>query len=540
MSGRLAFRTAYYIDATANNEQLLLPGNTIMSDLPDFFQDHRLEKRTKLIDSGIDPYPYAFKSSHTIAEVIDGFDMLESEKTNVTVAGRLLSSRKMGKSWFIDILDRGDRIQTYVRKGEASDETVALVPNLDIGDWIGVSGGLFRTKTGEPTIFVRELTCLGKSTADVPFGKIHDGTASYTLSSPEVRRQQRYLDWITDAGSVKRFELRSKIVSTIRRWMEDEGFLEVDTPALEMVYGGAEARPFVTHVHALGNQKVYLNISLELPLKRYIVGGFPKVFALGKCFRNEGIDATHNPEFTLMEWYEAFTDYEDQMERFERLTCLVVERCTGSLTFEFKGRTVNITPPWKRIRIPEVIGEIFGCEYEALDRKDLEDRIVSEITDEKLSFVGITRDEYDRQIRGEKLGALVMEIVEEELETSGRLWEPCFICDHPRDISPLTKIKRGNPNFVERFEPHIADFEMGNAYSELTDPVEQYERFVSQRAGDGSRDYDEHPVDMDFVHAIACGMPPTGGVGYGVDRLVMLLTGKESIRDVIAFPMRMK
>ena len=511
-----------------------------MTTHPDFFQEHRLEKRERLLEGDAGPYPYNFDPTHTVVEVTANFDDLTASEATVAVAGRLLSSRKMGKSWFIDVTDRGNRIQTYVRKGEATDATIALVPELDIGDWIGVTGTLFRTKTEEATIFVKELVCLGKSVADVPFGKVHDGTTSYTLSNLETRRQKRYLDWITDPESVKRFELRAKIISSIRRWMESEGFIEVDTPTLETVYGGAEARPFVTRVHALSNQEVYLNISLELPLKRYIVGGFPKVFALGKCFRNEGIDATHNPEFTLMEWYEAFTDYEDQMDRFERLTRHVVEECTGSLSFTFKGREIDISKPWERIRIPEVIGNIFGCDYGAIDRKELEDRIVSEITDEKLSFVGITREEYDAQIRAEKLGALVMEIVEEELEASGRLWEPCFICDHPRDISPLTKIKRGNPNFVERFEPHIADFELGNAYSELTDPVEQYERFTAQRTGDSSRDYDEHPVDMDFVHAIACGMPPTGGVGYGVDRLVMLLTGRESIRDVIPFPMRLK
>lgn len=505
---------------------------------PDFFQEHRLAKRTRLLDEGIDPYPYSFSRSHTITEIIEQFEKLETGKVTVTCSGRLLSARKMGKSWFIDLIERGSRLQTYVRPGETSEPSLNLVASIDIGDWIGVIGELFRTRTGEPTILVREMVILGKSVADVPFGKLHDGVTSYTLANLEVRRQKRYLDWITDPDSVKRFELRSRIISHIRRYMEEENFLEVDTPTLEMVYGGAEARPFVTKVHALGGQSVYLNISLELPLKRYIIGGFPKVFALGKCFRNEGIDATHNPEFTLMEWYEAFTDYEDQMRRFENLTCYVVEKCTGSLTISFRGREVDFTPPWKRIRIPGLIHEVFGCEYAEIDRKNLEERLDSEMTDEKLSFVGITRDEYLAQLATEKLGALVMEIIEQELEASGRLWEPCFVCDHPRDISPLTKIKRGNPDFVERFEPHIADFEMGNAYSELTDPVEQYERFIAQRSIDTKKDYEEHPIDMDFVHAVACGMPPTGGVGYGIDRLVMLLTGSESIRDVIPFPMR--
>ena len=513
-----------------------------MNDYPDFFQEHRIEKRKNLLESGINPYPYTFKATHSIRELIRDFESLEAEGTAVACAGRLLSTRKMGKSWFLDIIDRGDRFQLYVRKGESSDSTVDMIPNLDIGDWIGVNGSVFKTRAGEPTVLVKEMEVLGKSVADVPFGKIHDGTKSYTLSNLEVLRQQRYLDWITDPDSVKRFELRSRIISLIRRYMENQGFLEVDTPTLEPVYGGAEARPFKTQVRALGGQDVYLRVSLELPLKRYIIGGFPRVFAIGKCFRNEGIDATHNPEFTLLEWYEAFTDYEDQMTRFEELTCHVVEQCTGSLKLTFRDREVDLSPPWKRIRIPEVINDIFGCDMEQIDRKELEERIESEMTEEKLSFIGMSWEQYRKDIASEKLGALVMEIVEEELLSSGKLWEPCFLCDHPRDISPLTKVKRGNPKFVERFEPHIADFEMGNAYSELTDPVEQYERFLAQRSGaqeNSGKDYEEHPVDMDFVHAIACGMPPTGGVGYGIDRLVMLLTGKESIRDVIPFPMRM-
>jgi lysyl-tRNA synthetase class 2 len=240
-----------------------------------------------------------------------------------------------------------------------------------------------------------------------------------------------------------------------------------------------------------------------------------------------------------MEWYEAFTDYEDQMKRFEELTCFVVKECTGSLKVEFQDKEIDFTPPWNRIRIPDLVAEIFGCNYEDIDRKALEARIDNATSAEKLSFTGVTREEYRAGLSTEKTGALVLEAVEDELEAAGRLWEPCFLCDHPSDISPLTKIKRGNPNFVERFEPHFAGFEMGNAYSELTDPVEQYDRFTEQRTGDSGKDYEDYPVDMDFIHAIACGMPPTGGVGYGLDRLVMILTGVESIRDVIPFPMRM-
>ncbi len=239
-----------------------------MEDYPDFYQNHRLNKRNDLLNKNINPYPYSFTVTHTIRELIECFDTLENEGTEISCAGRILSVRKMGKSWFIDLIDRGSQFQLYIRSGEASESTVNLIPNLDIGDWAGAVGTVFKTRTGQPTILLKNLEMLGKSVADVPFGKIHDGGTSYTLSNIEMRRQKRYLDWITDPESVKRFELRSQLISHIRRYMEDEGFLEVDTPSLEMVYGGAEARPFKTDVWALGGQSVYLNVSLELPLKR--------------------------------------------------------------------------------------------------------------------------------------------------------------------------------------------------------------------------------------------------------------------------------
>ena len=359
-----------------------------MPDYPEFFQEHRIEKRKRLLESGVNPYPYSFSPTHTIAQMIEKFEELEVTEEEVIFVGRLLSQRAMGKSWFMDATDRGNRFQLYVRKGEASDSAVELVQNLDIGDWIGIKARVFRTKTGEPTALVRELTILGKSVADVPFGKVHDGTTSYTLSSIEVRRQQRYLDWITDPDSVKRFELRSKIMSVIRKYMEEEGFIEVETPTLEMVYGGAEARPFKTKVWALGGQDVFMRVSLELPLKRYIIGGFPKVFSINKCFRNEGIDATHNPEFTLMEWYEALTDYEFQMTRYENLTCRVLQECVGSLKINYQGREVDFTTPWERIRIPELIKDIFGCGINEIDRAALEKNIDDGMTDEKTLLCG--------------------------------------------------------------------------------------------------------------------------------------------------------
>ena len=316
--------------------------------------------------------------------------------------------------------------------------------------------------------------------------------------------------------------------------MAREGFLEVETPTIEPLYGGAEARPFTVEVHALGNRKAYLRIAPELYLKRYIVGGYPKVFTICKNFRNEGIDASHNPEFTMMEWYEAYTDYERQMERFEELTCELVERARGGLKFEYRGETLDFTRPWKRHRIPEVIEKRFGKGYDDVTREEIGGAL--------RETGAIPGDKLDAMVKDMPKGHLVVDLA--ELLLKNELVQPCFLLDHPEETSPLTKAKRGRPGFVERFEPFVAGMEIGNAYSELTDPVEQYERFKAQRGlqaregPDGKRDYEDNPMDLDFIHAVACGLPPTGGVGFGIDRVVMILLGAESVRDVIAFPMR--
>ena len=423
--------------------------------------------------------------------------------------------------------------------GTAESWNPRVLQFLDIGDWVGACGTLFHTRTAHPTLRIEDLFLLAKSVADVPFGKTHGDKTSYSLADREVRRQKRYLDWITNPASQERFKTAGRVLSLIRRFLEGDGFLEVATPALEAVYGGAEARPFTTNVWALGGQQMYLRVSPELYLKRYIVGGFPRVFTICQNFRNEGIDATHNPEFTMMEWYEAFSDYEDQMMRFERLTCHLVESVHGTLLIEYKGRPIDFRPPWPRLRLPELVERCFGLPANAIDRATVEERIVSSMGIAATSGRRST-DQLRTELAKASLGALLMQVIEEMLQKNDQLWNPCFLCDHPKDISPLTKVKRGNPDFVERFEPYIAGMEVGNAYSELTDPVEQCERFSAQKMqqANSGKGYEDHPLDIDFVHAVACGMPPTGGVGYGIDRILMILLGQESIRDVIPFPMR--
>lgn len=506
---------------------------------PEFFVEQRLQKRAAANLAGQVLYPYRFSQTHSITQLITDFPAIVRDEVRVSIPGRVLSIRKMGKACFVDIIDEGKIFQAYFVTTENRDAELML-EYLDVGDLIGITGSLFTTKTGHPTIRVIDFVFLAKSVADIPFGKVHDGKVSYGLSDVEVRRQKRYLDWITNPDSFLRFRARARIISAIRRHLEEQGFVEVETPTLEPVYGGAEARPFVTEVHALGNRKMYLRVSPELYLKRYLIGGFTKVFTICSNFRNEGIDATHNPEFTMMEWYEAYTDYERQMERFEQLTCSLVEQVHGSLKIHYGGRELDFTAPWKRIYVRDIIEEVFGQPYERLQKPAMIDIIVTRTSDETLSTMGITRETLRRNMDAMSVGQLIMEGVEEFLRAEDRLWHPCFLCDHPKEISPLTKAKRGMPAFVERFEPYAANMEIGNAYSELTDPVEQFERFTEQRKqqDDYVKDYYDHPMDEDFLHAVACGMPPTGGVGYGIDRIIMILLGQPSIRDVIPFPMR--
>lgn len=486
------------------------------------FNENRLKKRESLLEMGVNPYPYSFCITSQISKINDNPEAFDND--NVSLAGRITAKRHHGGSLFANIEDFSESIQIYAKKDTVGEEKFNILKLLDLGDLLGVKGNLFRTKTGELTVNIQQFEILSKTVVSVPLGKATDEKEYYKLSDQETKYRKRYLDWITNNESRKRILLRSKIISSIRRIMNERGFLEVDTPTIEMIYGGAEARPFEVNIWALDYQKAYLRISPELYLKRYIVGGFPQVFTICKNFRNEGIDRSHNPEFTMMEWYEAFTDYEYQIVQFETLVAEVAKDVLGSTKINYQGTEINLSPPWQRLTVIESIKRYGGDDLNLMSDKEIIDYCSK-------NNIQVPR-EFNR-------GLATVEIFEALVEDN--LIQPVFILDHPKEVSPLTKIKRGNPALVERFEPYIYGMEIGNAYSELTDPVEQYQRLLEQQNSRNGSDLDgnivHHPMDTDFVEALGCGMPPTGGVGLGIDRLIMLLTNSPSIRDIISFPM---
>ena len=485
------------------------------------FDEELLEKRKELLAGSIDPYPYSFRRSHTLAEIRERREELLGQ--TLAVAGRLVAYRGKGKMVFADVADFSGRLQVMFRR-EAFDEARwnAVRRLLDLGDWVGVRGLLFVTQMGELTVEAKEIDVLAKAVVRVPIPKSKDDRTFFQLADAETKYRERYLHWITDPVARQVMVTRARTISAIRRFLDERDFIEVTTPTIEMSYGGAEARPFTTAIHALSNQEAYLRISPELPLKRFIVGGFEKVYTVCQNFRNEGIDRSHNPEFTMLEWYEAFTDYEHQMVQFEELVARTAREVTGGTKVVYQGAEIDFTPPWKRIT---VLGSLAEAGVNAAD----------------MDVDALRRELASRNIPapkpctwGHAAALLFSELVEKKIV------QPTFVCDHPVDISPLTKAKRGDParRLVERFEPVVAGMEIGNAYSELTDPVEQKERFERQRSmGADTEGVEHHPIDEDFIRAVGCGMPPTGGVGLGIDRLVMLLTDSHSIRDVIAFPL---
>lgn len=504
------------------------------------FDEELLGKRERLRELGVDPYPYRFEVTGSLSDVRAREAELTGEAVTVAVAGRVGSTRRMGKARFIDLHDLDGRLQLFIRFNEVGEQAWAALDLLDPGDWLGATGSLMRTKMGELSVQCRTVQVLAKITARVPIAKEKEGQRFSPLTDQDLKYRKRYLDWATDPEARRRFVIRSQVIQSLRSLMHERGFLEVTTPTLETVYGGAEARPFETSVHALGGQKVFLRISLELPLKRYIVGGFPKVFTLGSVFRNEGIDRSHNPEFTMMEWYEALTDYRDQMERFEWLVSETARRVLGTTSIVYQGQPIELAPPWPRRSVYELLAEPAngGLDVKATATDELR----------KLAGDGLAANASSDAERARlrawaaqaSRGALVMTLF--DLRCEHTLVQPTIVTDHPREVSPLTKRHRGDPELVERFEPYLCGMELGNAYSELSDPVEQYDRFVEQRGLGASQADDDavesHPIDLDFVEAMGCGMPPTGGVGLGVDRLVMILTDSPSIRDIIPFPMR--
>ena len=491
------------------------------STLPNFFDAELLAKRERLLESGVNPYPYSFDRTFSIQQVIDNEPALAESKETCHLVGRVTALRLMGKSLFFDLLDDTARIQIYAGKNNFSDADWELLTKLtDIGDYLNISGYVFRTKMNELSIFAEKVQIVCKALVRIPFSKATDDKVYNEVADPEIMYRERYIYWQTNQEARKKIETRFRIISLIRQWMEKEGFLEVTTPTIEMVYGGAEARPFETNIWALSKQKAYLRISPELYLKRYIAAGFPKVYTICQNFRNEGIDKSHNPEFTMMEWYEAGTDYVFQMERFEKLVEHLAIQLFGTSTIEYQGKTINLAAPWKRLSMTDAIKQYAGIDVIPMSPSEIEQYM----TANNIEF-----------IKGNPKGLLIAHLFEELCEKE--LIQPTFVIDHPVDISPLTKVKRGMPGFVERFEPFINAMEVGNAYSELTDPVEQYERLAKQRDIKSEDDFENHPLDLDFVKAVGVGLPPTGGVGLGVDRIIMLLTNSATIRDITPFPM---
>ena len=471
----------------------------------------RRDKLAELQRSGKDPFALVrYEQTHHSAEILSAFDALEGQ--TVSVAGRMMSKRVMGKASFIHIKDLQGQIQCYVTRDDLGEEAYAAFKKLDIGDIVGVSGFVFKTKMGEVTIHARELTLLSKSLLPLP-EKFHG------LSDTDLRYRQRYVDLIMNDDVRETFVKRSRILHEIRSFLDDRGFMEVETPMLVYNAGGAAARPFNTHYNAL-NADVKLRISLELYLKRLIIGGLEKVYEIGRVFRNEGIDTKHNPEFTMLELYQAYTDYYGMMELTESLFRHLAQSVCGSSVITYGDRQLDLGSPFRRLTMTDAIREETGIDFDAIGSDEEAKALAKER--------GIAFE--DRHKKGDIVNLFFDEYCED------KMIQPTFIMDHPIEISPLTKKKPSDPTKVERFELYINGWEMCNAYSELNDPIDQRERFKAQDALADAGDEEANHTDEDFLRAMEIGMPPTGGIGYGIDRLVMLLTDSASIRDVLFFP----
>jgi len=479
-------------------------------------RQQRQEKLERLRAQGINPYPHRYHRSHTTEEARELLKQKEqglAQAEEVNVAGRITAVRRMGKSSFVDISDGSGKIQLLFQDIGRFDEKLRnLFKDLDIGDIIGVRGNMLRTKSGEPTIGVDSFTLLAKSLKPLP-EKWHG------LSDTDTRYRQRYLDLIANPETKNTFKVRSQVISAIRQFLNGRGFLEVETPVLQPSAGGALAQPFVTHHHAL-NRALYLRIALELHLKRLIVGGFDKVYELGRIFRNEGISTKHNPEFTMLESYEAYADYNDVMTMLEEMIYHLSQQVLGRDKVEFAGSTISLKPPWPRLELRQAIIEYTGIDFEEFpDTDSLRNKM----------------REMDIEVDPEKdRGRLIDELLTTFVEPS--LTQPTFLVDYPIEMSPLAKTKPDNERLVERFEAFAGGMEIANAFTELNDPIEQRRRFIKQQKERKAENDIAETIDEDFLTALEYGMPPTGGLGVGIDRLVMLLTNQPSIREVILFP----
>jgi lysyl-tRNA synthetase, class II len=492
----------------------------------------RREKLDALRGRGVEPFAYNFDPSHRSAEVLAGFEAAESagslteagDGERVRVGGRIVSWRGHGKSAFAHIEDGAGRVQIYFKKNVLGDDRFEELDLLDLGDWIGVEGSTFRTRTGEVTVRAESWTLLTKSLRPLPFGKVEvdaetgERTVHSGFADTESRYRQRYADLAVHPHVREVFEKRSRIISALRRFLDGEGFLEVETPVLQPLYGGASAKPFVTRHNAL-DQTMYLRIADELYLKRLIVGGMDRVYEISKDFRNEGLSRVHNPEFTMLEWYQAFADYEDQMDLVERMVLYVLDEVIGSRTITHGEHEITFEPPFRRLGLVDGLSEAMGTDVHALTDAELR---------AKAEEVGV--DDLDGAGRGKLIDKLFGELVEPGLI------QPTFVIDHPKELSPLAKPHREDARLTERFEMYLAGSEIFNAFSELNDPIDQRERFEAQAALREAGDDEAQQIDEDYIRALEYGMPPTGGVGMGVDRLVMMLLDQSSIRDVILFP----
>ena len=478
--------------------------------------DFRKDKLKKLEEMGIDPYPQKYSPSHLSSIIISDYESLDGKDVNV--AGRIMSIRRMGKSSFFHIQDGGGRLQIFIKRDDIGEDIYNHFKLLDIGDFVGVEGLIFKTKVNEISIHAKNLTVLCKSIRPLPIVKEKEDTTFDAFSDKEQRYRNRHLDLIVNTDIRDTFIKRANIIKSIRNYLDDLGFLEVETPVLQPLYGGANARPFTTHHNSL-DQKLFLRIADELYLKRLIIGGIDRVYELSKDFRNEGMDRNHNPEFTMLEFYWAYADYEDNMDLVEAMIRDVAKNI-GAQKINWGEMTIDLAKPFKRKPIFELLKEATGEDF-------------SNISLEQLRKICIEHNiEIDNNANyGQMLDGLMSKLVEPNLI------EPTFVIDYPKEISPLAKKHRnGDPNLVERFELFIGTAEFANAFTELNDPIDQRERFESQEKLERAGDDEAHPIDENFLQAIECGMPPTAGVGIGIDRLVMLLTENLSIKDVILFP----
>jgi lysyl-tRNA synthetase class 2 len=502
-----------------------------MEDLSQVLR-HRREKLSALEERGIEPFVYNFERSAVSADVVADFVAAESGKRlsedgdgeRVRIGGRIVSWRGHGKSAFAHLEDGAGRVQVYLRKDVLGDEAFEALDLLDLGDWLGVEGATFRTRTGEVTVRAESWTLLTKSLRPLPFGKVEtdpdtgERTVHSGFSDQETRYRQRYADLAVHPEVREVFRTRARIISALRRFLDGEGFLEVETPVLQPLYGGASAKPFVTKHHAL-DQTMYLRIADELYLKRLIVGGLDRVYEVSKDFRNEGLSRFHNPEFTMLEWYQAFSDYEDQMKLVERLVLYVLDDVLGTRAVTYGEDEIIFEPPFPRLGLVAGLSEALGTDVHEMSDGALR---------AKAEELGVP--DLDGAGRGKLIDKLFGELVEPGLT------QPTFVIDHPRELSPLAKVNRSDSRLTERFELYVGGAEIFNAFSELNDPIDQRGRFESQAALRAAGDEEAQQIDEDYIRALEYGMPPTGGVGMGVDRFVMMLTGQWSIRDVILFP----